>query len=657
MLAAASFLLCFAAVLCAADPLHIPLSLGRRRPQTVEDGILDAERTRARYASEANSPNGPLARRATVATVPLTDQLIDSSYFCTLSIGTPGQVLKLELDLGSGDSWVAESPCSLGCTSSMDLYDPTRSSTSNSTQFDRGIIVYGESFVSGTIVKDTVRLVAADILPPNLVSGTSSGVLGMAYQETLSSQGPSFLQALLANGQLTSGAMSFWLNRFAGTANAQAEEANGGALTLGGSNASLYTGNIDFLTPTGSPNGPNWVLDVTEVTVQGKSVQITSGASALATFDLTTTLIAGPSSDVIALWAAVPGAVRSASQPGFFQFACTTIIKISVSFGGHLWPIDPADMNIGTVTQGSSQCLGAIYELQPGFNIINTDGAANWVFGSAFMKNVYTVFQPNPFSIGFAQLSSQALGPSPTAPSSKLKSSVPLGPIVGGAVGGVVLVVALVIVLCMCKRRSRRGALASHDSTSFASTRPVSQGDPQKFDQDEPPLPIVQYVSPVMPSPTLGRRIEPTHQAPMHSLSAVGAEYYVGAMHQPRDDLVHNSGGHIEPAPQPLIHSLSTVKQEQITAAHYYGATHQPSEDRVRNSGGLQLLPRLEHPESSLWPGASRTSGSSAVEGIQEVHRASSADSGAVYPTVKKGPQKEDVGLPAPPMYQQHDVV
>jgi cathepsin D len=57
--------------------------------------------------------------------------------------------------------------------------------------------------------------------------------------------------------------MSFWLNRFAGRANAQAEEANGGALTLGGSNASLYTGNIDFLTATSSPDGGNWMLDVT----------------------------------------------------------------------------------------------------------------------------------------------------------------------------------------------------------------------------------------------------------------------------------------------------------------------------------------------------------------------------------------------------------
>ncbi|KAJ7731979.1 aspartic peptidase domain-containing protein, partial [Mycena metata] len=292
--------------------------------------------------------------------------------------------------------------------------------TSNSTEFDSDIIVYGDSFVSGTIVKDTVQLgpytvsqqifLAANILTVNLVSGTSSGVLGMPYQGTLSSQGPSFLQSLLANGQLTSGTMSFWLNRFAGRANAQAEEANGGALTLGGLNVSLYTGNIDFLTPTGSPNGPNWVLDVTEITVQGKSVPITSGASALATFDLTTTLIAGPTSDVIALWAAVQGAVPSASESGFFQFACSTIMKVSVSFGGHLWPIDPADMNIGTVTQGSSQCLGAIYELQRGLDIINTDGQPNWVFGSAFMKNVYTVFQPDPFSIGFAQLSSQALG-------------------------------------------------------------------------------------------------------------------------------------------------------------------------------------------------------------------------------------------------------
>jgi hypothetical protein len=65
--------------------------------------------------------------------------------------------------------------------------------------------------------------------------------------------------------------------------------------------------------------------------------------------------------------------------------ACSTKIKVSVSFGGHLWPVDPADMNIGTVTQGGSQCLGAIYELQPLFDTVNTDGQANWVFGSAFL--------------------------------------------------------------------------------------------------------------------------------------------------------------------------------------------------------------------------------------------------------------------------------
>jgi cathepsin D len=70
---------------------------------------------------------------------------------------------------------------------------------------------------------------------------------------------------------------------------------------------------------------------VAEVTVQGKSVQITSGASALATFDLTTTLIAGPTSDVIAIWAAVPGAVRSASQPGFFQFGPSVLLTIFLS--------------------------------------------------------------------------------------------------------------------------------------------------------------------------------------------------------------------------------------------------------------------------------------------------------------------------------------
>lgn len=56
------------------------------------------------------------------------------------------------------------------------------------------------------------------------------------------------------------------------------------------------------------------------VTVQGKSVPITTGASALSAIDTGTTLIGGPTDDVKAIWAAVPGAAAVTSNPGFFSF-------------------------------------------------------------------------------------------------------------------------------------------------------------------------------------------------------------------------------------------------------------------------------------------------------------------------------------------------
>lgn len=57
------------------------------------------------------------------------------------------------------------------------------------------------------------------------------------------------------------------------------------------------------------------------VTVQGKSVQITSGDSALSAIDTGTTLIGGPSDDVKTIWAAVPGSQALAgNMEGFYGY-------------------------------------------------------------------------------------------------------------------------------------------------------------------------------------------------------------------------------------------------------------------------------------------------------------------------------------------------
>ncbi|KAJ7899661.1 aspartic peptidase domain-containing protein, partial [Mycena leptocephala] len=384
------------------------------------------------------------------------------------------QQFHFEVDLGSPYSWVADISCTIGCTSSMELYNPSLSSTA--TQISTGYSInYTSGSVSGNLVTDTVRLGAytvpsqffftANHLSGYIVGGTSSGVVGLTYQQT--ADGPSFPMSLFldSKGQLASAEMSFWVNRLS-TSIDDEENPVGGAFTYGGTNTSFYQGEIDFLPTTGSSS---WKLNVQEIIIQGKSVQITSGASALAGFSLSGPSISGPASDVAAIWAAFPAAVPSTTHSGYYQFPCSTTVSVSISFGGRLWPINPVDMNLGLVAAGSSQCLGAIYTPNLGSNKINTDGRANWIFGTAFMRNVYSVFQPNPFSIGFAKLSIPAqTGVFPPSGSAS-KRSVPRGAIVGGVVGGVVVVVLFVV--CNVRRRKPRRWILSPSPRLF----PVQQ--------------------------------------------------------------------------------------------------------------------------------------------------------------------------------------
>lgn len=58
-----------------------------------------------------------------------------------------------------------------------------------------------------------------------------------------------------------------------------------------------------------------------DITVQGNSISIATGSSAISAIDTGTTLIGGPSAQVQAIWNAVPGAQELGSEmPGFWSF-------------------------------------------------------------------------------------------------------------------------------------------------------------------------------------------------------------------------------------------------------------------------------------------------------------------------------------------------
>jgi len=284
-------------------------------------------------------------------------------------------------------------------------------------------IQYGSGAVQGSLARDTVSIAGFTVSQQtfldvqqttnSLLSGTVAGIMGLAFQALASTKALPFWQALANNGMWASPEMSFWLTRFVNDPTAQVEEP-GGIMTLGGTNTSLYTGDIQFINMPSGVTQSFWLLEMSSVTVQGKNVPIATGNSALSAIDTGTTLIGGPSTDVANIWAAVPGSTALGGQmTGFYGFPCSTNVQISIAFGGNSWPISTADMNLGS-SSVSGQCVGGIFDLTAGSNAGGGGGNPNWVVGDTFLKNVYTVFRSTPPSIGFAQLSNAAGGSSGT---------------------------------------------------------------------------------------------------------------------------------------------------------------------------------------------------------------------------------------------------
>ncbi|KIK69444.1 hypothetical protein GYMLUDRAFT_68042 [Collybiopsis luxurians FD-317 M1] len=448
------FILSLAASSITADPIHIPVT--RRRSTS---GVRDinhyaavADRLRVKYGypssrvNQTRKDSAKFGKRASSASIAITDQDDDASYFGTISIGTPGQSMNIVLDTGSSDLWVVGTNC-LGCGTGTPAFDSTKSSSFQSTTSSSGsstngetTIQYGSGTVRGTLAQDTVEMggftvksqtfLVADGLTRGLLDGPVSGIMGLAFQSIASTNSVPFWQALVNAGDLSQPEMGFWLRREGNEATTSKNgdtEVSGGVFTLGGTNTSLFSGDIEFLNTQQNPGF--WLLSVTALTVQ--SNQVTLGSSSqLAAIDTGTTLIGGPSNAVQNFYSSIPNSQPVPGDQGFFSFPCSTSVNTTFSFGGKTWPINPQDMNLGPVSQGSNDCLGGIFDLTMGSSIPEGSGNPSWVVGDVFLKNVYTVFRGTASNsgtpaVGFAELSSAA-GGSGTVSSAQPGSSTAL---------------------------------------------------------------------------------------------------------------------------------------------------------------------------------------------------------------------------------------
>ncbi|KAF8507481.1 aspartic peptidase A1 [Hysterangium stoloniferum] len=442
--------------LAAADPTRRapdqPLSIPLQRksgpsPASAQKLALMADNLRVKYGYPAlGSPK--LNRRQGSGAVQVLDENGDSSYFAQVFIGTPPTPFSVILDTGSSDLWVASTQCSIGCQGTPAVYNPASSSTFS----DGGrtvSITYGSGAVRGGLCTDDVSIggfgiksqgfLFAEQVTQRLLDQSFSGLLGLGFKSIANSGVTPLVQGLAGRNAFTNPLMSFYLERHIDDPNMQTV-ASGGLFTLGDTNSSLFTGEIDFVNIPSTVTPGFWLIPVsgidalstyvslrsnlsTGVSVGGQATNVSQGSSTsanLAAVDTGTTLIGAPHDAIVAIYSKIPN-----SQPlggtlqGYYQFPCDSDVNISFSFSGQKsWPINPADFKISTQSDtGDDICMGGIFDLEasiapeepgtgpPRRRQNNPSGNPQWIVGDTFLKNVYSVFRYDPPSVGFAQLS------------------------------------------------------------------------------------------------------------------------------------------------------------------------------------------------------------------------------------------------------------
>jgi cathepsin D len=93
----------------------------------------------------------------------------------------------------------------------------------------------------------------------DLVTAPVSGLMGLAFQSIAVTKATPFWQALTNGNLLSAPEMSFWLARDLDPVS-ETSLASGGVFTLGGTNSTLFSGEIEFLNLPSTPTF--WLLSL-----------------------------------------------------------------------------------------------------------------------------------------------------------------------------------------------------------------------------------------------------------------------------------------------------------------------------------------------------------------------------------------------------------
>uniref|UniRef100_UPI002147A7F5 pepsin-like aspartyl protease n=1 Tax=Endozoicomonas sp. ONNA2 TaxID=2828741 RepID=UPI002147A7F5 len=330
--------------------------------------------------------------------VALTDKQ-NTQYFGTFTMGAQQQQFTGVLDTGSSNIWAPESNCySPGCQG-KEKFNPNLSNTFST--YDQELsIQYGTGSMQGYVGYDTVTfggitvsnqgIGLASQLSDDFQNAPFDGIFGLAYQSIASDQVTPWMDNAVAQGLIPKAIFSFYLSN---------TPANGsGRLIIGEPDPDYYQGDITWhplqSLATGGPVDAYYNIAFDGIAVNNDSIPLTcqSEGQCRAIVDSGTSLIVGPANDIASIQNALninPDCSNLNEQP-----------NLVFTIDGNSYTVPPEFYVVKQVDWwGQEQCTAG---LAPG----NQDF---WIFGDAFMRGFYVVFDKTDSRIAFAQLA-ESLG-------------------------------------------------------------------------------------------------------------------------------------------------------------------------------------------------------------------------------------------------------
>ena len=248
---------------------------------------------------------GILKRQSNLALTDQNDEGQDELYYGPGTVGTGNQLFTFDFDTGSSDIFVPGPQC--GATEGCDVgtqYAQTGTDEHNTTS-----VTYGSGMITGENYFDTLTVAGLTATNQNIISLTSASgfntsdsnsLLGMGFSTIAESKQPTYFENLIAQNKVQNQEFAFYLGR------AKSGTASQSELTLGGSDASKYTGAVTQV-PVTTKGFWQVALDQVDVNESADPVSaaVTKGQAAI---DTGTTLLLAPTAAATDIFARIPGA-------------------------------------------------------------------------------------------------------------------------------------------------------------------------------------------------------------------------------------------------------------------------------------------------------------------------------------------------------------